>query len=108
MIFKAVPKATVDKAFAKGLFAVKEQIKDDCNYYVKVDQHILERSAYTEEDGTTLHIVWNTPYARRQYYTGQPSKDVNPNASILWADKAAGQFKKDWAAMIQKAMRTNE
>ena len=105
MIFKAVPKATVNKLFATGLFAVREQIKDDCNQYVKVDQHILERSAYTEMDGTTLHIIWNTPYARRQYYTGQPSKEVNPNASILWAEKAAGECKKDWAAMIQKAMK---
>ena len=63
MIFKAVPKATVNKLFAEGLFAVREQIKDDCNRYVKVDQHILERSAYTEMDDTTLHIIWNTPSA---------------------------------------------
>jgi len=105
MIFKAVPKATVDKIFQKGLFAVKEQIKDDCNYYVKVDQHILERSAYTEMDGNTLHVIWNPPDAHRQYYTGQPSKDVNPNASILWAEKAAGEHKKDWAAMITKAIK---
>ena len=105
MIFKAVPKATVDKLFEKGLFAVREQIKDDCNQFVKVDQHILERSAYTEMDDTTLHIIWNTPYARRQYYTGTPSHDVNPNASIMWAEKAAGMYKKDWAAMIQKAMK---
>ena len=107
MIFKAVPKATVDKMIEQGLFAVREQIKDDCNKFVKVDQHILERSAYTEMNGTTLQIIWNTPYARRQYYTGTPSQDVNPNASIMWAEKAAGQFKKDWAVMIQKAM-TNE
>ena len=105
MIFEAVKKATVDGLFAKGLFAVKEQIKDDCNYFVKVDQHILERSEYTEEDGLTLHIVWDTPYARRQYYTGRPSTDVNQNASILWAEKAAGQFKNDWAEMIQKAIK---
>lgn len=105
MIFKAVPKALVEHLFAEGLFAVREQIKDDCNRYVKVDQHILERSAYTEMDDIALQIVWNTPYARRQYYTGQPSKDVNPNASILWAEKAAGEYKKDWAVMIQKAMK---
>lgn len=105
MIFKAVPKATVEKMFEKGLFAVREQILTDCNYYVKVDQHILERSAYTEMDGNTLHVIWNTPYARRQYYTGTPSKDVNPNASIQWAEKAGAEHKKDWAAMITKAMK---
>jgi len=105
MIFKAVPKKTVEKAFEKGLFAVQEQIKDDCNRYVKVDQHTLERSAYTEVDGTTLAVIWNTPYARRQYYTGTPSKDVNPNASILWAEKAAAEYKDDWEAAIQKAMK---
>ena len=107
MIFDAVKVETVNNMFEKGLFAVREQIKDDCNFYVKVDQHILERSAYTEMDGDTLHIIWNTPYARRQYYTGRPSTDVNPNASILWAEKAAGQYRNDWAEMIQKAM-TNE
>lgn len=105
MIFQAVPKATVDKMAEQALFAVREQIKDDCNFYVKVDQHILERSAYTEMDGTTLKIIWNTPYARRQYYTGTPSHDVNPNASILWAEQAAARYKKEWADMISEAMK---
>lgn len=105
MIFKAVPKAVVEKMFEKALFAAREQIMNDCNEYVKVDQHILERSASTEMDGLTLHVSWDTPYARRQYYTGQPSTDVNPNASILWAEKAAATYKKDWEAIIQKGMK---
>lgn len=104
MIFTPVQKVTVDKMVEKGLFAVREQIKTDCNLFVKVDQHVLERSAHTEVDGLTMRVIWETPYARRQYYTGTPSTDVNPNASILWAEKAAGQYKDQWAEMIQKAM----
>lgn len=104
MIFKPVQKVVVDKMVERGLFAVREQIKDDCNQFVKVDQHVLERSARTQVDGDTLSVIWDTPYARRQYYTGTPSKDVNPQASIMWAEKAAAEYKNDWRKAIEKAM----
>lgn len=52
----------------------------------------------------TIQVIWDTPYAKRQYYTGKPSHDVNVNASILWAQKAADKYRGDWARMLQKGL----
>lgn len=41
-------------------------------------------------------LIWDTPYARRVYYLGTPNKRINPNASILWAHKAAAIHGKQW------------
>ena len=107
MKFTAHKKADIDNAFKLGLFAAKEQILTDCNYYVKVDQGTLRSSAYTEENGDTLDVIWDTPYAKRQYYTGTPSKDQNPNASLMWAEEAAKAHKAQWLSQIQKGLRAN-
>ena len=103
--FKAADSKPIEQAFDKALFAVREQILTDCNYYVKVDQGILRDSAYTRHPKQmVLEVVWDTPYAKRQYYTGKPSTDVNVNASILWAQKAADKYRGDWARIIEKGM----
>ena len=104
IIFKAASPKVVEKMFQVALFALQEQALADCNKFVKVDQHILESSAQADINGTTLILSWNTPYAKRQYYTGRPSKDVNPNASIMWAEVAHDQYGDDWQKIIQKGM----
>ena len=55
----------------------------------------------------TLSISWNTPYARRVYYTGTPSKQANPNASLMWAEKAHDTFGSEWASILKKGMSDN-
>lgn len=105
MKFEAPKKALVDKAFAKGLEACKEQILTDCNYHVRVDHGTLRDTSHADVNGNTLTATWDTPYAKRVYYTGTPSTDVNANASLMWAEKAEKEFGKDWQKQLQKAMR---
>lgn len=106
--FKAADSKLVENAFDKALFAAREQILTDCNFYVKVDQGILRDSAYMRHPKPmVIEAVWDTPYAKRQYYTGKPSTDVNVNASILWAQKAADKYRGDWARILQKGMEAN-
>lgn len=105
--FKGVPKANIDKATNLALFAMQEQVRTDTNYFVKVDTGILRDSINSEVDGNVLTVSWDTPYAKKQYYTGKPSTDKNPNASIMWAHKAAAAHGKDWAKMIQKGIADN-
>lgn len=102
--FTPVKLNDIDALFEKGLFAAKEQILTDCNYYVRVDQGILRDSARVEQNGDELTITYNTPYARRVYYTGKPSHNVNANASLMWCQVAADKHKGDWAKIIEKAM----
>lgn len=83
--------------------AVAEQALSDCNYFAKRDQGTLIESSQTASDLENGLLVWNTPYARKQYYTGTPSLDQNPNASILWCEEAHDHFGKDWDKIAQKA-----
>lgn len=103
--FKAPPKSLIDAAVNKAVFAAKEQILTDCNYYVKVDQGTLRATSHAEVKDGTISCVWDQKYARRQYYTGTPHTDVNPNASIQWAEKAARSWNAQWREIIQKGMR---
>ena len=83
--------------------AVAEQALADCNYFAKRDQGTLIESSQTASDIESGLLVWNTPYARRQYYTGAPSLEQNPNASILWCEEAHDHFGQDWEKIAQKA-----
>ena len=85
---------------SNALPVVAEQILTDCNTYVRMQTGNLAASGHTEAGGK--RIVWNTGYAKRVYYTGTPQKNVNPNASLRWCEKAKRNHSKDWAAMASR------
>ena len=107
MKFIAVSKKVVSQAFHASLFAAREQILTDCNYFCREDQGILIDSAETSVSNDVLTITWNTPYAKKMYYTGIPSKAMNPNASLQWADRGKQEFGKDWIRILEKGMEEN-
>ena len=95
-------KARVEAGKAAMIAAVTEQVIQDGNYFCKQDQSILMSSALSASQPEKGLAIWNTPYAKRQYYTGTPSKDVNPNASTMWGQRAHDAFGDDWLAIAQK------
>lgn len=107
MKFEAVKAEKIQQAFNKALFALQEQAKDDCNYFARQWQGTLIDTSSASCSGNTLTIAWDTPYAKRVYYTGNPSKQVNPNASLMWAEKAHQTFGKDWINILDKGMKDN-
>ncbi len=83
--------------------AVTEQVIQYGNDYVRVDQGTMRDSALISsrpEDGLA---VWDTPYAKKVYFTGEPSKDVNPNASLMWAQKGVDTHRKELQIVAQNA-----
>lgn len=94
----------IDKAWDNTLAPLSELILADCNEYVRVDQGQLRQSSATASDFVKGKLIWRTPYAKRVYYTGTPSRDINPNASLMWADKAKDNHRKDWEKAAQKLM----
>jgi hypothetical protein len=116
--FKFTPanKKVVEDMFSKALFACQEQIITDCNYYARKNTGVMIATSRTRGvapvmnedtshvDGLALYVVWDTPYAKKVYYTGTPLTDKNPNASLLWAEKAAKQWRGDWAKILTKGM----
>ena len=95
--------ARIKAGTAAMIRTVSEQALSDCNYFAKRDQGTLIESSQTASDVENGQLVWDTPYARRQYYTGAPSLDQNSNASIMWCEVAHDAHGKDWHKAAQKA-----
>lgn len=81
--------------------AVAEQALADCNYFARRDQGTMIESSETASDLEKGELVWDTAYAKKAYYTGTPSKDVNPNASLMWCEKARDTYGQDWQEIAQ-------
>lgn len=99
--------AKVDGAWKKTLTPLAEQILTDCNYYVRQQTGALRSSSLSASIPREGLLIWNTPYAKRVYYTGSPRKNVNPNASLMWCEKASAHFGGDWNRIAQKIFDSN-
>lgn len=93
--------ARINTAKETMIPAVAEQALADCNYFARRDQGTMIQSSETASDLKKGELVWDTPYAKKVYYTGSPSKDSNPNASLMWCEKAKNTYGKDWQAIGQ-------
>ena len=89
----------------KALPQVAAQVLSDCNLYARDATGRLIQSSRAASNLATGTLVWNTPYARRVYYTGAPSHAHNPAASLRWCEKAKALHAKAWAAMATQRMR---
>lgn len=95
-------KLKVNSAWKKTLVPLAEQALTDCNYYVRQDTGALRSSSLSASIPREGLLIWNTPYAKRVYYTGSPSKEVNPNASLMWCEKAHAERGRDWQKIAQR------
>lgn len=109
--FKPCPASVIENAFNKALFACQEQMLTDCNTYVKHLEGALEDSSQHSVNGLVLKLSWDTPYAKRQWYTGTPSatsKMYHPKASTQWAEHAAMEYGGNtWKKQLEKGMADN-
>lgn len=83
--------------------AVTESVIEYGNIFVREDQGTLKDSALTSSQPQKGLAVWDTDYAKKVYYTGSPSKDVNPDASLMWAEKGVNTYKKELDKVAQNA-----
>jgi hypothetical protein len=96
----------MDNAWKNGLEMLSSQVLKDCNRYCKEDTGMLIISSYIHSDLKTGKLVWQTPYAVRQYYEIRTAyKDVNNNASWRWCDVAKNLHSKDWGRQAQAIAR---
>jgi hypothetical protein len=95
-----------NRLWDRNLYALCSAIRADANEYVPVDQGTLRQSGYSASRLANGEIIWNTPYAKRRYYTGHPRRIINPNASILWCEKAKKLHRKQWNATVTRILRS--
>lgn len=89
----------IKRKWGAGLYQLMVVIRQDCNRYVRIDKGTLRKSSYSASQPDKGLIIWNTPYARRVYYTGTPRTTKNANASLQWCEKAKAAYLEKWRRM---------
>lgn len=85
--------------------AVTEAVIEYGNIFVREDQGTLKDSALRASKPKQGKAIWDTPYAKRVYYTGTPSKDKNPDASLQWVEKGVATYRKELDMIANKAAK---
>lgn len=98
----------VTEAEGKALAIVSGEILNDCNQYCKEDTGMLIASSLIHSVLEEGRLIWQTPYARRQYWEIRTAhKDMNSNASWKWCEVARQKHRKQWERQAQKAVMMN-
>ena len=97
---------TIDKRTQKGQVILDEQVLKDSNFYAPLDtSELINSSIRASQIGNGL-IIWDTKYARINYYGADRnfSKDKNPNATYAWYEAAKANHLQDWVSIVAKTM----
>ena len=90
-----------DTLSEKARYLLSSQILADSNRHVRVDKGTLRDSAISHSNLPKGELVWNTVYAKRVYFTGTPSTDMNPEAQLMWVHYARDRYGKDWVKIFE-------
>ena len=94
--------AKVMSAWQLGLAKLSEEILADCNEYCKVDQTTLRKSALTHSKPQEGKLIWQTPYAKRQYWAIKTA--LTPGTTWKWCETAKKKHKARWQKKAQEGL----
>lgn len=98
--------AKIDNAWDSGVEMLSSEVLRDCNKYCKEDTGMLIMSSYIHSDLKKGRLIWQTPYAARQYYEIRTAyHDVNPDASWRWCEVAKNNHQGKWQKQAQAIAR---
>ena len=100
--------ARIKGAWKKGLPLLANEVRSDCNMYCKEYTGALIASSLIHSKLDEGKIIWQTPYAKRQYWEIQTAYKVpNPNASWKWAEVAKTHHIDRWQKQAQRITEMN-
>jgi hypothetical protein len=95
-------------AFGAGMGMLANEILNDCNQYCKEDTGMLIASSYIHSQLDDGKLIWQTPYARRQYWEIRTAiPDPNPNATWKWCEAAKKARLPIWEKQAQRLLEMN-
>jgi hypothetical protein len=102
--------ASIQANCDKGIAIISNEALEDANHFARFDQGELIKSSIRASQPEKGRLVWDTPYAKRMYYTGHPvtyrppgeKGGSNPYASLMWAHKGASANKDKYLRMLKK------
>lgn len=102
-----VIKAKIDSAGKNMMEMLASQILTDCNRYCKFDTGMLVMSSLIHSNLKKGRLVWQTPYAARQYYEilTANQKGGHPEATSHWCEYAKKLHLADWQRQAQAIKR---
>ena len=105
-ISKTQVMAKVQGAWQATLPALTEEILADCNEYVKRSpNHTMRDSSLIHSQPANGLIVWETPYARPQYWEIQTA--LTPGTTWRWIETAKKHHLKQWQDKAQRGLIDN-
>ena len=97
--------AKVKGAWDKGLYALSNEILADCNEYCKEDHGTLIASSNEMSRPQDGQLIWQTPYAKRQYWAIQTS--LRPGRTWKWCHTAKSRWLSRWKTLAEKGLKDN-
>ena len=97
--------AKVMTAWKDSLTALSEEILADCNEYCKEDSHALIDSSLEHSKPEDGRLIWETAYAKRQYWEIERSK--THGRTWKWCETAKRKHKKRWKSLAERGLREN-
>lgn len=86
---------------------VDNAVIKDCDPFVPFRDGILSKSPTLATKLGSGQVVYNTPYARRQYYvlSYKHNRDKHPQASAQWFEKGKAVHQKNWISGAEKIIK---
>lgn len=105
----AAAKARISAAVHRAQMKLDQQVIADSNYYVPKKTSTLEKSAQIKTVIGSGLVVWQTPYARAQYYgvSFDHSKQLNPNACAKWFEAAKARKMEQWRKLVDDTVKNS-
>lgn len=104
---KTVSKIT--NTFNSKMGMLASEILNDCNQYCKEDTGMLIASSFLHSRLDEGKLIWQTPYARRQYWEIRTAyQTVNHSASWRWCEVAKKRHMGQWERQAQRLMEMSK
>lgn len=94
----------IGKLSEKATELLTLKVVGDSNVFCPMDKSVLQKSAISHSRAGSA--VWDTPYARYQYYNAlDHSKSHNPFARPKWFEAAKAERLDEWTALVSGVIR---
>lgn len=97
--------ARVMSAWNRGLRDLSEEILADCNEYCKEESGTLIKSSLISSELDKGKLIWNTKYAKRQYWEIQTSR--KRGRTWKWCETAKRKRLKKWREKAERGLKDN-
>jgi len=100
-------KARFNAKIKRAQMKLDTQVVADSNYFVPNKTSTLQKSAIINPVIGTGLVIWDTDYARRQYYgeNFDHSKQLNPNACAKWFETAKARKLEQWRRLVNDEIK---